>query len=428
MSAAEKHYLPRVLDPLLSEILERQGGVLIEGMRGCGKTETGLRRANSSVFIDDPESRALVQIRPEIVLKGQYPRLIDEWQLEPSLWNAARRKIDASSCKGLFIFTGSSHPADDLTRHTGAARFARLKMSTMTPWERRAVPGGISLATLFDGASFDPILKKVDYRDLVDLVMHGGLPADASLSTTAAAANLRDYLEETVHTEVLNQGGADPRTVKRLIRSLARNSGARVGAVTLSKDVEDDVHSSMSPSTVSRALETLERIFLLERQPAWQPRLRSKARLRTKDALHLADTGLAAAALGASARSLEKDPETMGFLFKSAVFHSLKVYTRALSGTVLGYRDSNQLEVDQILELADGRWAAIEVKLGGRHTLKALSSLRRFVETIDTRHVGLPEFCAVISGTDLGYSLPTDHEYAVPGVPTHVIPFSALQP
>lgn len=396
-------------------------------MRGCGKTETGLRRANSSVFIDDPDSRALVQIRPEIVLEGQYPRLIDEWQLEPTLWNAARRKIDSSS-KGLFIFTGSSHPADDLTRHTGAARFGRLKMSTMTPWERGAVPGGVSLATLFDGASFDSIGERLDYLDLVDLVMHGGLPADASLPTTAAAANLRDYLEETIHTEVLNLGESDPRTVQRLIRSLARNSGARVGVVTLSKDVEDEVHSSMSPSTVKRALETLERIFLLERQPAWQPRLRSKARLRTKDALHLADPGLAAAALGASAHTLEKNPETMGFLFESAVFHSLKVYTRALGGAVLGYRDSNQLEVDQILELADGRWAAIEVKLGGRHTYQALNSLRRFVETIDTRHVGLPEFCAVISGTDFGYSLPAAHEYAVPGVPTHVIPFSALQP
>lgn len=423
MSAEEKHYLPRALDPLLPEILERQRGVLIEGMRGCGKTETGLRRANSSVFIDDPDSRALVQIRPEIVLEGQYPRLIDEWQLEPTLWNAARRKIDSSS-KGLFIFTGSSHPADDLTRHTGAARFGRLKMSTMTPWERGAVPGGVSLATLFDGASFDSIGEKLDYLDLVDLVMHGGLPADASLPTTAAAANLRDYLEETIHTEVLNLGESDPRTVQRLIRSLARNSGARVGVVTLSKDVEDEVHSSMSPSTVNRALETLERIFLLERQP----RLRSKARLRTKDALHLADPGLAAAALGASAHTLEKDPEAMGFLFESAVFHSLKVYTRALGGAVLGYRGSNQLEVDQILELADGRWAAIEVKLGGRHTYQALNSLRRFVETIDTRHVGLPEFCAVISGTDLGYSLPAAHEYAVPGVPTHVIPFSALQP
>lgn len=423
MSAEEKHYLPRALDPLLPEILERQRGVLIEGMRGCGKTETGLRRANSSVFIDDPDSRALVQIRPEIVLEGQYPRLIDEWQLEPTLWNAARRKIDSSS-KGLFIFTGSSHPADDLTRHTGAARFGRLKMSTMTPWERGAVPGGVSLATLFDGASFDSIGEKLDYLDLVDLVMHGGLPADASLPTTAAAANLRDYLEETIHTEVLNLGESDPRTVQRLIRSLARNSGARVGVVTLSKDVEDEVHSSMSPSTVNRALETLERIFLLERQP----RLRSKARLRTKDALHLADPGLAAAALGASAHTFEKDPEAMGFLFESAVFHSLKVYTRALGGAVLGYRDSNQLEVDQILELADGRWAAIEVKLGGRHTYQALNSLRRFVETIDTRHVGLPEFCAVISGTDFGYSLPAAHEYAVPGVPTHVIPFSALQP
>ena len=415
-------YRARVIDDALKHALGIAGAVVIEGARASGKTMTALHAASSHVFLDDPQAQGLLEISPRSVLEGAKPRLLDEWQLAPQIWNLVRREVDASATPGRFILTGSATPSDDITRHTGAGRFLRLRQHTMSWWEKQGTPnGGVSLAGLFAGArpdaSPDP-LTSLD--EVIELTLQSGFPAMTSLQPLDAAQLLRAYIQEVARTDV--QRLADvrhaPDVLTQLIAAIARSVASEVTLKTLAADLRPTAPAIL-PETVGSYVGLLERLFIVERQQAWAPRLRSRARLRTSPKLHLADPALAAAALGATRDRLHSDLATLGILFESSVWHDLAVLTTPLGGEIRHYRDSNGNEIDAIIALPDGRWGAVEVKLGGLQIPAAVKSLTAAISQIDTRTVGEPSFKLIVTGN--GPTLTLDDG-------TITCPLTALRP
>jgi predicted AAA+ superfamily ATPase len=388
-------YRPRLLDGPLDHALTSAGAVVIEGARATGKTMTALHAAASYVFLDDPETQLIMEVAPRTVLEGDAPRLLDEWQLSPELWNLVRRAVDASSQQGRFILTGSAVPADDVTRHTGAGRFVRLRQRTMSWWEKLPQRSNqVSLRALFDGARPRPDLEAgPDLADVIDGVLTPGFPALVNLDADHSAPRLRSYVDDVGRADI--QRLADVRhstdVIRRLIAAIARSVASEVAFTTLTADVRS-VAPSINAETVSTYVGLLERMFIVEAQQPWTPALRSRARLRTGAKLHLVDPALAAAVLGADARRLRRDLTTLGLLFESAVVHDLAVLASALDGEVRHYRDS-------IVTLPDGRWGAVEVKLGGPQMTAGAARLREAVDQIDTAAVGEPMFRLVVTGT-----------------------------
>jgi len=401
-------YRARLIDASVAEALETAGAVVIEGPRACGKTMTALNAARSYVFLDDPGVAQMIDVAPEALLDGARPRLLDEWQLAPELWNLTRRAVDRAAAPGQFILTGSSVPPDDATRHSGAGRFLRLRQRTLT-WQERdgAVVGGVSLRGLFDRREVAATSSDaLGLPEVLERVTASGFPAMAGLTVDRQRRLLVAYLEEVSRTDVRTVGDVrhDPAVIRRLIAALARNTAAPVSYATLAADMTA-VAPDIKSTTVAAYVRVLERLFLVERQQAWTPRLRSRARLRSSDKLHLADPALAAAALGADAEQLHRDVETAGLLFESAVFHDLSVLVDRLGGEVRHYRDSNGLEMDGVLLLPDGRWAPVEVKLGGGRIADAARSLNAALDVIDTSAVGAPAFRLIVTGTGSTFTL-----------------------
>ncbi|MFV0435166.1 MAG: ATP-binding protein [Leucobacter sp.] len=401
LQIAGKEYAPRVLDQALQQALSISGAVVIEGARACGKTMTALNAAGSFAFIDDPSSQQLLEIAPDSLLDGDAPRLLDEWQLAPELWNLVRRRVDAAVDPGRFILTGSAVPADDATRHTGAGRFLRLHQRTLSWWEKQQRPaGGVSLASLFAGerpvASADSAL---DLESVIALVLQSGFPAMAGLEPQQSAQLLRAYIGEVARTDIhrLANIRQDPETITGLITALARTVSSETKYSTLATDLRTTA-PSITAESVRTYVSLLQRLFIVEEQLAWTPKLRSRARLRTSPKLHLVDPALAAAALGADTKRLRGDLETLGLLFESAAVHDLNIYASALEGEVRHYRDSNGKEIDAVITLPDSRWAAIEVKLGGLQIPKALKSLTSAVSEIEPAASGQPSFKLIITG------------------------------
>lgn len=347
-----REYRPRFVDKQVEEALGAHGAVVLEGPRGCGKTMTGVAHAASAVFMDDPATVTLADIDAGYPLIGERPRLIDEWQLRPEVWNQVRRQVDRAEGFGNYILTGSAIPSDDITRHSGAARFLRIRQRTLTWAEKGKSQPRVALSELFSGADVPTDPTQFSLDDNLEALLTSGFPAHISLSPERSRGPLRAYLSETARTDVyrLHDFRHDPIVLDQLLASLARVTASEVTHTTIRKDLKA-VAPSISVESVAMLVDTLERIFVLESVPAWAPRLRSKARLRTSRKYHLADASLAAAALGATAESLRRDPETLGFLFESAVVHDLSVMAEALGGRVYHYRDSNGYEIDAVIVL-----------------------------------------------------------------------------
>ncbi|GAB3079988.1 ATP-binding protein [Corynebacterium aquatimens] len=396
---AGRAYQPRIVDRRLEFLLQASGAVIIEGPRGCGKTMTGLHHCSSYALIDDPATNELAHLAPESVLAGPRPRLLDEWQTAPAIFNLTRREIDRSAEPGQFILAGSAVPADDLTRHTGAGRFLRMRQRTLTLFEKAEYVPTVSLESLFNGEEPQPAADQLSYGQIIENLLLPGFPGHQRGNEQIVLAQLRGYLSEAARSDM--QRVADlrvtPLATERLIASIARSTAAEVSVATLRKDL-DPVSPNISLPTVTKLLDSLQRIFVVEAIPAWAPRLRSKARLRVSPKYHLADPGLAIAALGATGARLSKDPETTGFLFESAVVHDLAVMVEAMGGSIHHFRDSNGNEIDAVLTLPDGRWAAIEVKTGFGGVEQGVASLRKAIAVID-HEAGPPSFSAVITGT-----------------------------
>jgi uncharacterized protein len=414
-------YLERVVDKELRERLAAAGAVVIEGPKACGKTETARQAAVSSVLLDvDENARRAAAVDPSLLLEGTVPRLIDEWQIEPGLWNHVRRAVDARGEPGQFLLTGSSVPADDVARHTGAGRFSFLRMRPMTLFESGHTNGQVSLSALLSGdkpRSEDPGLT---VADLADRITVGGWPAQISRRVADAARAARDYLEQIRQIDVSRVAGSrrDPNRVLRLLQSLARNTATEVAITVLAADAGGG-DGSLDRHTVAEYLNILERLMVVEDQPAWAPHMRSRANLRTSPKRHFVDPSLAVAALSAGSERLLADLNLFGLLFESLVVRDLRVLAQPLDGTVLHYRDNYGVEADAVVQLADGRWAAFEVKLGTGLVDEGAAALLRFRDSIDTRKSGEPAVLGVIAGTGYGYVRPD-------GVA--VVPIGALAP
>jgi len=410
-------YLPRIADEELSNRLAAQGAVLIEGPKACGKTETARQVAQSEVLLDlDTNAREAAAVEPGLVLAGEMPRLIDEWQLEPAIWNHVRRWVDDK--KGQFILTGSARPVDDETRHSGAGRIARMRMRPMTLSEAGRSTREISLADLMAGNESRASDPGLSLDDLIDEVCRGGWPALRDANLADARRAIRDYLNEVARTDINQVDGVtrDPERVQRLLASLGRNVAMRVSLTTLAAETAGP-GSSMSDDTVRSYLSALSRLMVVEDQPAWKPHLRSKVDLRTTPARHFVDPSLAVAAISATPEQLKADLNYFGYLFESLVVRDLRVYAQAFDGQVKQYRDNKDLEVDAIVETDDGRWGAFEIKLGTGRIDEGVESLTKFHKKVDTAKCGEPAVLGVIVGSGYGY---------VRDDGIHVIPVGAL--
>ncbi|HEY3672832.1 MAG TPA: DUF4143 domain-containing protein [Acidimicrobiia bacterium] len=417
-------YRSRVLDAELESRLRSAGAVLIEGPKACGKTETARRQAASEVLLDvDTNARAALDVDPMIVLDGPAPRLVDEWQLAPDIiWNRVRRLVDERESPGQFILTGSAAPDDNPRRHSGAGRFATLRMRPMSLFELGRSTGEISIRELLDGAlEVRSGETGLDVTAVSELVSVGGWPANLGLTTDDALQANRDYLTqiEQVDISLLQDTRRDPRRIGRLLRSLARNVATEVSVSVLAADAAEPGAAPLARTTVYDYLSVLERLMLVEDQPAWSVHLRSAATLRKRAKRHFVDPSLAVAALGASPTRLLDDLHAFGYLFESLVVRDLRVLSGPLGGEVFHYRDSNGTEVDIIVMLPGGTWGAFEVKLGAGQIDTAAESLHRFMKQIDTTRVGEPAVLGVVTIAGFGYTRPD-------GI--SVIPVAALAP
>lgn len=415
-------YRPRIADAELSHRLTTIGAVLIEGPRACGKTATARHAAASEVLLDvDDEARRAAGLDPQLVLAGDAPRLIDEWQVEPRLWNHVRRAVDDRGLPGQFILTGSSVPTDDLTRHTGAGRISRLRMRPMALAESDDSTAQISLAGLLEGTPARAGDPGHDLRQVARLVCRGGWPALVAMDPSETGTVLRDYLDDVCRVDASRVDGVerDPIRMRRLISALARGVATSVTLKTLRGDAGGG-DGALDEKTVRSYLSVLERLMVVENQPVWAPHLRSRSRLRATPSRHLVDPSLAAAALAADPEALLRDLNWFGLLFESLVVRDLRVYGQPRDAEVYVYSD-NTLEVDAIVvERGTGQWGAFEIKLGGRDLIEqAAGSLQRFRARIDTAKVGEPACLGVIVATGYGVRRPDGVD---------VIPIGALGP
>ncbi len=414
-------YQPRIVDDELAARLRAIGAVAIEGPKACGKTATARQVAASEALLDvDANARQAAAVDPALVLEGATPRLIDEWQLEPAVWNHVRRAVDDRRAPGQFILAGSAVPPDDITRHTGAGRIARLRMRPMTLFETGSSSGEVSLVRLLAGEPVHGVDTGLRVADLAREIAVGGWPGFRGLATVQALRAVRDYLEEIRRVDVsrVEERRRNPEKVGQLLRSLARNVATYAAATTLAGDA-GGAEGPLKDETVSDYLDVLGRLMIVEDQPAWAPHLRSKYALRSAAKRHFVDPSLAVAALRATPARLLGDIKLLGFLFESLVVRDLRVYAQAADAHVLQYRDSRGLEVDAIVQAADGSWAAFEVKLGSGQVEDATATLHRFSAQIDTESSGRPATLGVIVGT--GYAYRRDDGIAV-------IPIGALGP
>jgi uncharacterized protein len=419
---ASSTYRARVADDELRRRLGTSGAVLIEGPKACGKTETARQVAGSEVLLDvDEGARAAAAVDPNLVLAGDAPRLIDEWQAEPRIWNHVRRAVDERKEPGQFILSGSAVPADDATRHSGAGRISRLRMRPMSLFESELSDGSVSLRDLLEGGRAQAGDRGIRLAELTEAIARGGWPALQELPVQAAMESVADYLEEICRTDINRVDGVrrDPTRVRRLIRSLARNVATPVAMATLAADATDSGDHPLKKHTVSEYLSALERLFIVEDQPPWEPHLRSRSILRKSRKRHFVDPSLAVSALGADPPGLLRDLNLLGFLFESLVVRDLRIYSQARRGEVRQFLDNKGLEVDAIVE-SDGRWGAFEIKLGGDDPIEeAAANLLKFAGDVDTKRSGEPSALGVIVAGGYGY-------VREDGV--QVIPITALGP
>lgn len=396
-------YIQRIADFELEKRLKAAGAVLVEGAKACGKTETARQVASSEVLLDvDRAAREAAELNPGLVLEGDVPRLIDEWQLEPEIWNHVRRAVDERVEPGQFILAGSAQPTDDETRHTGAGRISRLRMRPMSLYELGTSNGKISLATLLDGQGNEATNPGLEIEDLAVAICRGGWPAFRELELSDALRRVREYLGEIPRDAQRLGSHHRIERVTRLIRSLARNVATPVTAKTLAADASRP-EDRISDDAVAEYLSSLTRLFVIEDQPAWQPHLRSRYRLRRSAKRHFVDPSLAVAALRGEPGALVRDLNFMGLLFESMVVRDLRIYAQAIDGEVVHYQDSSDLEVDAIVQ-AGNSWGAFEVKLGGEKRIEeGAATLTRFKERIDTSRSGDPAVLAIVVGTGYGY-------------------------
>lgn len=401
------NYKKRIADDILKRKLEGKGAILIEGPKWCGKTTTAEQIAASILYMDDPEKKTqnitMAELNPKRLLVGATPRLIDEWQLAPKLWDAIRFEVDHRGELGQFVLTGSAVPADtkEIT-HSGTGRFSWLTMRPMSLYESGESTGDVSLGDLFEGKYDIDGVSNIDIERLAFLVCRGGWPQAISMRDEIALDQAYDYYDAVVHTDINRADNIQKNSekVKRFMRSYARNQGGQVPNTVLAKDVETNDDALVSEETVASYANALRKIFVIEDMPAWNPNLRSKTAIRTADTRYFVDPSIAVASLGIGPNDLLNDPKTFGFLFETLCVRDLRVFADALNGSVYHYRDKDGQECDAVIHLRNGKYGLIEIKLGGDSLIEeGAESLKKMKEKIDTDKMEAASFLMVLTGT-----------------------------
>ena len=399
------------------------GAVLIQGPKWCGKTTTAEQQAKSVVYMDDPEymeqNIELATLSPKKLLAGATPRLIDEWQLAPQLWDAARFEIDHRDGEGQFIFTGSAVPADtDKIHHSGTGRFAWLTMRTMSLYESGESSGEVSLGDLFSNSGADIFgTNNLNIDSIAWLICRGGWPRTTTINKEVALDMAYRYYEAVINNDIsrVDNVKRDAERTKRILRSIARNQCAQISVNTICADVENNDSVSANRLTIASYIEALKKIFVLEDSLAWNPNLRSKTAIRSSETRYFSDPSIGIAALGVGPNDLINDLSTMGLFFESMCVRDLRVYADALEGSIYHYRDSKGLECDAVLHLRNGSYGLIEIKLGGEKNIEeGAKNLKLLASKIDTTKMKAPSFLMILTGTTKYAIRREDGVYVVP--------------
>ena len=416
-----KKYRARIADDNLKRKLEGKGAVLIEGPKWCGKTTTAEQLAASVLYMDDPERKqqniTMSEINPKRLLQGETPRLIDEWQLAPKLWDAIRFEVDHRGELGQFVLTGSAVPPDtkEIT-HSGTGRFTWLTMRPMSIYESGDSSGDVSLKDLFDGVPVDGC-SNLSFERLAFLVCRGGWPQAVDMRDEIALDQATDYLDAVIHSDInrVDNVQKNAEQVRRFMRSYARNQGSQTPNTVLAQDVAANDGAKIGDDTIGQYTSALRKIFVIEDMPAWNTNLRSKTAIRSSDTRYFVDPSIAVAALGIGPNDLINDLNTFGFLFETLCVRDLRVYADALNGSVYHYRDKDGQECDAVIHLRNGKYGLIEIKLGGDKLInEGVKSLKAMEAKIDTGRMNNPSFLMVLTGTgDYAYRRP-DGVYVVP--------------
>ncbi len=416
-----QNYLPRVIDAKIEEYLKTFGAVCVEGPKWCGKTWTSLFHSNSQIFIGDPagnfQNRKLAEMSPALVLEGEKPRLIDEWQEVPPIWDAVRHQVDQSPQKGQYILTGSATPNHKGILHSGAGRIAKLRMRPMSLYESGDSSGAISLEKLCRGELTPSMTGEVDLRKLIDLIIRGGWPGSISIPTEQAALLPVEYLNAVIDDDVYRIDGIKRNTNKMrlLLRSLARNESTTATNRTLKNDIREVDDEDIDVETVKEYLDIFDRLFITDNQPPFSTGVRSSVRVKQAVKRHFCDPSLACALLKATPAGLLGDLETLGFLFEALCERDLKIYAESFGGTLYHYQDYQGREIDAVVELPDSRWCAFEIKLGANQIDAAAQNLLDIQKSFASDPKGKPPavLCVLCGLTNAAYQRP-DGVYVVP--------------
>lgn len=400
-------YRPRIADRLLERKLKGKGAVLIEGAKWCGKTTTAEQHAKSILYMSEPEkveqNIQLATLNPKLLLGGETPRLIDEWQIAPQLWDSIRFEADHRHQFGLFILTGSSVPPDmSKILHSGTGRFSWLRMRPMSLWESGDSTGDVSLSDIFDGKLNITGISRIDLERMAFLTCRGGWPSSVMMEDEVALDQAFDYIEAVEHRDIqqVDKIVRNPERVHRLLRSYARHQGAQAPYTAIRDDLIEKEGESFDIDTVASYINALKNIFVIEDVEAWNPNLRSKTAIRSSDTRYFTDPSIATAALGVGPNDLISDLNTFGLIFETLCIRDLRTYAEALSGEVRHYRDKNGLECDAVVHLRDGRYGLVEFKLGGEKLInEGAATLLALANKIDTTKMKSPSFMMVLTAT-----------------------------
>lgn len=398
-----KNYLPRITDKLLDERLKAKGAILIEGPKWCGKTTSAKEFAKSFIAMDEPDKtkqyKQMAELNPSVLLEGETPRLVDEWQLAPNLWNAVRYEVDKRDDFGQFILTGSAVPAEfDASMHSGTGRISRLYMRTMSLYESKDSDGAISLSNLFDDKEISCANHKT-LDDIAFLICRGGWPISIKLEGKASLFQAIDYFDSVVKNDIsrVDSVKRDVEKAKSLLRSYARHVGSQAPLETIRKDMLANQADTFDQVTLYSYIDALKKIFVIEDAPAWNPNIRSKTAIRSTDTRYFIDPSIATAALGIGPKDLIQDLNTMGFLFENLAVRDLRIYSELLDGSVYHYRDKSGLECDAVIHLRNGSYGLVEIKLGGDKLIEeGAETLKTLSDLIDTNSMKKPSFMMVL--------------------------------
>ena len=417
-----KAYKQRIADRLLVRKLAGKGAVLLEGAKWCGKTTTAEQIARSVLYMSESgkieQNKQLATMNPGLLLRGDKPRLIDEWQVTPQLWDSIRFEADHSHELGLFILTGSCVPADmSSVVHSGTGRFGWVKMRPMSLWESGDSTGEVSLKDIFEGKKQIEGVSKLDLERVAFVTCRGGRPLAVDMEDDIALDQAFDYLTAVEQRDIQQADGVerDPARVHRLLRSYARHQGAQASYATMRADLADNEGDSLSEETIASYIKALKSIFVVEDVEAWNPNLRSKAAIRTSDTRYFTDPSIATAALGLGPDDLISDLNTFGLIFETLCMRDLRVFAEALNGSVYHYRDKNGLECDAVIHLRSGHYGLVEIKLGGDKLIEeGVQTLTSLAEKIDTTKMKKPSFLMVLTANGSYAYQRTDGVYVVP--------------